>query len=150
MLYNVMIIIGGLLASFILFAKFPILKRDKAEDKQYKVSVIIPARNEEGNIGKILEDLMGQKDDTYEVIVIDDASDDRTYEIAKSFPVDVIKVKNKPEGWAGKAWACQLGSEKSSGDILLFLDSDVRLGRYAVRSLVGEYKKRRRVIFQGV
>jgi 4,4'-diaponeurosporenoate glycosyltransferase len=71
-----------------------------------EVSVIVPARNEEANLARCLQSLTGQSDVSYEVIVVDDHSTDRTAEIARNFPVRVMEADPLPPGWAGKCNAC--------------------------------------------
>lgn len=146
MLYNYIIISAGILASLILFFHFPTLKIRKTSDTQYKISVIIPARNEEGNIQLLLQDLMKQTANIHEIICVDDCSTDATHKVASSFNVKVISIKDKPSDWTGKAWACQKGAESATGEILLFLDADVRLCQNAVASLVSSYDENKCVI----
>jgi 4,4'-diaponeurosporenoate glycosyltransferase len=88
------------------------------------VSVIIPARNEEKSLPKLLESLLETDYAACEIIVVDDHSEDRTYETAGTFPVTVIKAPPKPDGWMGKSWACYIGSLFAKGDLLLFTDAD--------------------------
>lgn len=94
------------------------------------VSVIVPARNEEHNILRCLEGLTAQQGVRVEVLVVDDRSDDRTAELARSVPpgraerVEVITGRELPPGWFGKPWACQQGAEAARGEILLFTDAD--------------------------
>ena len=146
MLYYFIIIVVGILASFILFSKFPILKKGKANNLPDKISIIIPARNEEKNIGLLLRDLMSQTTNIHEIICVDDGSVDQTYEVALSFGVKVVAIKDKPSDWTGKAWACQSGGAVATGDILLFLDADVRFSPDAISSLVYSYNQHKCVI----
>ncbi|HEY3252260.1 MAG TPA: glycosyltransferase [Ignavibacteria bacterium] len=93
------------------------------------VSVLIPARNEEVNINKILPSVLEQEYPGYEVIVLNDNSDDRTGEIIeqikKKYPqLKVINGKPLEEGWTGKCFACKQLYEESKGDYLLFTDAD--------------------------
>lgn len=94
------------------------------ENNFKKVSIIIPAKNEEETLPMVLTDLLGtiKKIDEYnfEVIVVDDNSTDKTSEIAKSFGVKVIKNKKS----SGKGNALISGFENSSGDIIIMLDAD--------------------------
>ncbi len=101
-----------------------------------RLSVIIPARNEERNLPHLLDSLMGQTVRPYEIIVVDDLSEDRTREIAESYGVAVIAGSSLPEGWTGKNWAAWTGYTRSSGDVLAFLDADVRLAPNALASLL--------------
>ena len=96
-----------------------------------KVSIILPARNEEEFIGKCLESLLDQDYENYEVIAIDDSSEDSTGKIISEFAKKNSKIihvsaKPKPEGWMGKNWACMEGYRKASGELLLFTDADTR------------------------
>jgi chlorobactene glucosyltransferase len=94
-----------------------------------KVSIILPARNEEMFIEKCINSLLEQDYKNYEIIAIDDMSDDNTGDIIKKIATKNPKVvyvlaKPKPEGWTGKNWACVEGFKRSSGDLLLFTDAD--------------------------
>lgn len=91
---------------------------------QPKVSIIVPARNEESNIGRLLTSVKKINYPDLEIIVIDDQSTDNTNSIANSFGVNVISGVPKPTGWGGKQWACQQGADAATGDILIFSDAD--------------------------
>ncbi len=104
-----------------------------------KISVIIPVRNEEHNISRLLSDLAKQTYDVFEIICVDDDSTDRTCEVIKNFDVEIISSGALPEGWKGKPWACQQGAEHASGDVLLFFDADVRLHQKAVSALASAF-----------
>ena len=89
------------------------------------VSVIIPARNEESCLGACLESLVGQQGVEFEIIVVDDASTDRTAGIAGSFAgVKVLAASPPPAGWSGKSNAAQAGADVAHGEWLLFTDAD--------------------------
>lgn len=89
-----------------------------------EVSVIIPARNEEANLGTCLQSLISQTDVSFEIIVVDDHSTDRTREIAQSFPVRVIEAGPLPRGWTGKNNAVATGAREAQGQWILFTDAD--------------------------
>ncbi|MHA7734593.1 glycosyltransferase family 2 protein [Nitrosopumilus sp. S6] len=94
-----------------------------------KVSIILPARNEEEFLGKCLDSLINQDYENYEIIVIDDSSEDSTGKIIseyaeKNSKVIHVSAKPKPEGWMGKNWACMEGYRKATGELLLFTDAD--------------------------
>ena len=96
-----------------------------------KVSIILPARNEEEFIGKCLDSLVKQDYENYEIIVIDDSSEDKTGEIiseyAKKYPKIIpVSARPKPDGWMGKNWACMEGYGKATGELLLFTDADTK------------------------
>ncbi len=93
-----------------------------------KVSVILPARNEEKYIAKCLDSLLNQDYQNFEIIAINDSSTDRTidimYQYATQGTLVVVDSKPKPDGWAGKNWACYQGYLKATGDVFLFTDAD--------------------------
>ena len=135
MYLSLAILFLGLLFGILLFLKHPILKDEGNYKTENKLSVIIPARNEESNLPYILADLKNQNKPIYEIICVNDASDDNTAEIALLNGVTLINVTDKPEGWVGKSWACQTGANQATGETFLFLDADVRLGPDAVEKL---------------
>ena len=97
-----------------------------------KVSVLIPARNEEKNIGGCLDRVFSLNYGNIEVIVYDDMSEDGTSRVLERYGsaggrLKVIRGRPKPEGWTGKSWACHNLHAASSGDLLLFVDADVML-----------------------
>jgi len=89
-----------------------------------EVSVIVPARDEEANLANCLESLLGQQGPSYEVIVVDDHSTDRTREIAQGFAVHLVQAESLPAGWSGKCNACWTGAKVATGRYLLFTDAD--------------------------
>ena len=95
-----------------------------------KISVLIPARNEEKRIRPTMEAILRQDYGTYEVIVIDDNSTDATWDVIQEFVridgrLKAIKGAGLPEGWNGKPYAmCQL-AEQADGELLVFLDADI-------------------------
>ena len=97
------------------------------------ISVIIPARNEELNIERCLLSIIDQNYPNYEVVLIDDNSNDNTVQKARKIQQEfkakfknlkIIELKSKPQDWTGKTWASEKGLLSSRYDILLFLDAD--------------------------
>jgi glycosyltransferase involved in cell wall biosynthesis len=89
------------------------------------ISVIIPARNEEDCLGSCLESLTAQTGVSFEIIVVNDHSDDRTVEVAQGFPqVTIVDAGELPEGWSGKNNALTAGVKKALGSWFLFTDAD--------------------------
>ena len=99
-----------------------------------RISVIIPARNEELNIRKLLGSLQKQATSPLEIIVVNDGSTDRTAEISRELGATVIDAKPLPKSWKGKPWACHQGAEHADGDWLLFLDADTVLQENALQA----------------
>lgn len=91
--------------------------------KSVNVSIIIPAKNEEENIGKCLEAVYNQETGyRFEVIVIDSGSSDRTPDIVKRYPaVQLVEIQSREFGH-GKTR--NLGAEGSKGDYIVFLNAD--------------------------
>ena len=96
------------------------------------VSILIPARNEERAIGSAVEAALRSLNAEIEVVVLDDQSTDRTAEIVESIRWRDARVRLErsqplPEGWCGKQFACLQLARLARYDLLLFVDSDVRL-----------------------
>jgi len=90
-----------------------------------ELSVIVPARNEEATLGACLDSLVNQSGLQYEIIVVDDASTDRTRQIAQSYSqVAVISAGPLPPGATGKNNALVAGAHHAQGNWLLFTDAD--------------------------
>ncbi len=118
------------------FLTRPILPHGKV-DGDPMVSVLIPARNEEANIAKILKGLLAQSYSNCEIIVYDDLSTDNTAVIVNNFTeeyenVKLIKGEELPMGWLGKNHACYQLALRAKGDYLLFLDADVEISEWFV------------------
>ena len=111
-----------------------------------RVSLLIPARNEEAHIERTVRSALGQEGvEDLEVIVLDDGSTDRTAEILASICDSRLTVitggsEPLPAGWLGKPWACARLAERATGSILVFVDADVRLEPWAVRSSASELR----------
>jgi len=139
---DLFITLAGLLSTAILFYHIPKLPEEKRKRSRFpSVSVIIPARNEEKNLPLLLSDLRNQSLIPKEIICVDDGSEDGTAVIAESYGVRLLTVKNKRDGWLGKSWACQTGADAAEGELLLFIDADVRLGKDGVRRLVSGFSE---------
>ena len=96
------------------------------------VSIVVPARNEASHIVWCLRTLLRTRYRNYEVIVVDDRSEDGTGEILSALVergvenVRVVTGEALPEGWFGKPWACWQGYRHARGELLLFTDADTR------------------------
>jgi 4,4'-diaponeurosporenoate glycosyltransferase len=110
------------------------------------ISVVIPARNEERNLPRLLASLQAQTVLPLEVIVVDDQSQDRTADLAKAAGAKVIAALPLPAGWLGKPWACAQGAAAARGNWLLFLDADTWLEPRALAALGPYCEQERRVL----
>ena len=73
----------------------------------------------------------------FEIIAIDDSSDDKTGEIIEKFSkkdsrIVHVRARDKPEKWMGKNWACMEGFKKATGDIMLFTDADTKFKKNVI------------------
>ncbi|HKV10035.1 MAG TPA: glycosyltransferase [Thermoanaerobaculia bacterium] len=96
------------------------------------ISVLIPARNEEGAIGGAVEAALASTEVDLEVVVLDDQSEDRTAEIVRAIAARDPRVRLEtapplPAGWCGKQHACAILARHARNPLLLFVDADVRL-----------------------
>ncbi len=117
--------------------------KDCHKNLDVAVSVLIPARNEEGNISAVIDSVLASRNVDLELIVLDDCSTDRTVEIVKQYQQkdDRVYLKTSsglPPGWIGKEYACHLLSQQSSHELMLFLDADVRLTPLAIANMVNQ------------
>lgn len=141
----VMSVFLGFITLVVLFNFFaaPVIKKEKYQLRRRPlVSVLIPARNEESNIGGCLAHVLNQSYTNFEVIVLDDQSEDDTYKIVaemkKKHPnLKLFRGKDLPRGWNGKNWACHQLSQKARGEIIIFVDADCILAPWTIASALG-------------
>ena len=89
-----------------------------------KISVIVPMFNSKKTIKKLIDSVMEQTYSNYELILVDDGSTDKTYDYTKNITKNNPKVKVYRKQNEGPGLARKLGFEKSTGDLLFFVDSD--------------------------
>lgn len=90
------------------------------KEKKLKNSLIIPAYNEEKGLPVVLKDVFSLIDDSFEVIVVDDGSNDKTREVAKIFPCRLISHEKN----SGKGVAMKTGIREARGENIIFVDAD--------------------------
>ena len=103
------------------------------------VSVIIPARNEGSNIGHLLADLENQVYDGFEVIVVDDHSEDNTAKIVEGFMERNSRFRILTNSGVGKKTALTLGVQSSKGSIIITTDADCRVSSEWISTLVDSF-----------
>ena len=112
-------------------------KFEKIKHNNPMVSIILPARNEEEFLARCLDSLIDQDYPNYEVIVVDDSSEDSTGNIISEYSkhnskITLVTAKPKPDGWMGKNWTCMEGYRKATGELLLFTDADTTHARNVI------------------
>ncbi len=118
------------------------------------ISVLIPARNEEAGIEASLQCVLASDFAPFEVLVLDDASTDRTPELVgavveRDARVQLFRSAELPAGWNGKQHACWQLAERAKYDWLLFLDADVRLSADALARIAAELTREPRDLLSG-
>lgn len=111
-----------------------------------RVSIIVPARNEEREIEEALQSLLALDYPDYEVLVVNDRSTDRTGAILagmqQRYPqLAVATVVDLPGGWLGKNHALASGARQATGEILLFTDADIIMRPDTLRRSVAYFQE---------
>jgi chlorobactene glucosyltransferase len=106
-----------------------------------KVTILVPARNEENNIAGCIRSLLVQDYPAFEILVLDDQSSDDTRiileQIASLHPsLRVLVGKTPPDGLLGKNWACVQLVQQAQGDLLFFTDADTLHHPQTIRASV--------------
>ncbi len=114
---------------------------DSAGEAARSVSVIIPARNEETKLPRLLASLRQQVPAPAEVIVVDDYSEDSTAAVAERYGARVEQPGGGMEDWLGKPRACWTGATHATGDLLIFLDADTTLERGGLARLIAAHRR---------
>lgn len=109
------------------------------------ISVLIPARNEENNIARLL-DALQKLNNNIEILVCNDHSTDNTEEIISRYQttdqrIRLIESEVLPKGWLGKNHACYQLAKQASGKYLLFVDADVVISGNIIADAVSYAKK---------
>jgi chlorobactene glucosyltransferase len=141
-------VVAFLLAVFLLnlalnLLDLPVPRGRKLPEPAPLVSVIVPARDEEKNIGRCLDSLLGQDYPALEIIVLDDNSTDATTEAVAALAegdsrLRLVKGGPLPAGWAGKPWACHQAAQSAKGGWLLFVDADTVASPDMLRRVIPE------------
>ena len=117
------------------------MSEKQTNSKKSKVSVVIPAKDEEETIGDVLDDINTEikkdKEYTWEIIVIADHCVDKTEEIAKSKGAKVLIN----EGNAGKGNALAVGFKEASGDYIIMMDADYSHRPEHMKAFLGALSK---------
>ncbi len=123
-------------------------------EQPFSVSVLIPARNEEANIGQALACVLASHHTDLEVLVWNDDSTDRTAEIVEDIALRDSRVRllqgfGLPLGWNGKQHACWRLAEAANKRLLVFLDADVRIEPELLSRMAGFLEQSRSALVTG-
>lgn len=127
---------------------------DRMPDTTPLISVLVPARNEERTIRTCLDSLRRQDYPNYEILVLDDRSDDRTAPIVEEVArvdsrVKLLRGAPLPDGWAGKPHACFQLANAAKGIWFLFTDADTTHAPSALRSALSYAAKNKLSLISG-
>lgn len=144
--FLIILLIIRLLIALVNYLSFAYLPRVSPLVTQANVSILIPARNEEENIGSLLEQLAKFDYSNLEIIVYNDHSTDKTESIIKQWAalkpnIKLINGNTLAQGWLGKNYACHQLSKASTGNILLFLDADVSVKKDLLERSISHLQK---------
>ncbi len=126
---------------FFLLGRISFCRTTSPTSNPLPLSIIIPARNEEDNLPRLLESIRAQNLDQLEIIVVDDASTDATATRARQLHATVLPAPPLPAGWRGKTWACWHGAQAASHPTLLFLDADTWFESHGLAAIVESFTK---------
>lgn len=116
-------------------------RRHPRPERFPRVSILVPARNEEANIERCVTSLLAQDYPDFEVLVLDDESTDRTRSILESIAagdprLGVLAGRPLESGWLGKNWACAQLSARADGELFFFTDADTHHQPHTLRAFV--------------
>ena len=126
------------LPAILLVRNIGVFRPPAGRDDSAAVSILIPARDEEANIADAIDSALANAN--AEVLVLDDHSGDRTYDIAAEIAqreprLRLLRGEPLPHGWLGKNFACAQLAAAASNRLLLFVDADVRLAHAAAAEM---------------
>ncbi len=129
--------------------------RPPAGGPRHAISVLIPARDEERTISRALNALQRSEGIDFEVVVMDDASSDRTAAIVRGMSrsdprIRLAQAPALPAGWCGKQHACAALAREARHDLLLFVDADVTLQPDALARIAGLMERRKLDLLSGI
>lgn len=137
------------------FFTFAAMRREERPLLTPKVSVLVPARNEEESLPDCVASLLHQTYGNLEVIVLDDNSEDATPQILRRFrqhrpDLTVLQGLPLPPGWTGKNWACRQLAAAATGELLVFTDADTTHRPESVAAIVAFAERSGAQFFSGV
>ncbi len=135
-------LLGILIIAWVHFPRAPrqIVRLGPVPPKTPKITIIVPARDEERNIRRCVKALLAQTYPNFELIVLDDHSKDATPGILKELAahdprLQVLGGEELPPGWVGKTHALDQAAAHATGEWLCFVDADTFVSPEALSSV---------------
>lgn len=136
----------------VLFSSFSFLEPKKQSVKKIAVSVIICSKNEARNLKTFLPSIVTQEYPDFEIVLINDASNDHTLKVMEAFKkkynnIKIVDVKNVEAFWGNKKYALTLGIKASKNDYLLFTDADCKpVSKYWIKEMTAHFSKEKTIV----
>ena len=136
----------------VFFRKFAFVKQKKERSKNISISVIICAKNEAENLQNFLPSILNQDYPSFEVVLINDASQDTTLDVMKEFAaknnsIKIVNVKNIEAFWGNKKYAITLGIKASLYDFLLFTDADCKpVSKHWIKEMSSHFSNTKTIV----
>ena len=137
---------------FLFLKKFAWLKNNKPKQKNIGVSVLICAKNEAENLNRFLPSVIAQEYLQFEIVLIDDESQDETLEVMEDFAsknknIRIVKVKSIDTFLANKKYALTLGIKAAKYDYLLFTDADCKpVSKNWIKSMSSHFSNKKTIV----
>ncbi|MGB0524592.1 MAG: glycosyltransferase [Flammeovirgaceae bacterium] len=137
---------------WVLFGRAAFQKDELATDRRLPVSVIVAARNEFENLQTLIPALLEQDYPNYEIIIVDDKSDDTTYDFlleiqAKYDRIKLVRINHTPEHLNSKKYALTLGIKAAKHEVVLLTDADcVPLSKQWIAEMTKHYQKGKDIV----
>ncbi|GCE05520.1 glycosyltransferase [Dictyobacter aurantiacus] len=151
LLFILLINFSILLINLYTFTLLRVPQDSSMDSEEPLVSVLVPARNEEANIGTCVRSLLAQRYQRLEILVLDDQSSDRTAAIVQGLIDELPLHQNDrlrllrggalPPGWIGKNFACQQLAQQARGEYILFTDADTIHQPDMVKAVIGQMRR---------
>ena len=136
----------------VIFSKFAFYKHQHQKQKNIAVSILVCAKNEAENLKEFIPLILEQNYPTFELVLINDNSNDDTLEVMKSFQllhenVKIVNVKPIEAFWGNKKYALTLGIKASSNNFLLFTDADCKpLSKNWIKEMSSHFSNKKMIV----
>ncbi|HMC01333.1 MAG TPA: glycosyltransferase [Flavobacteriaceae bacterium] len=151
--YSLVVVVFIQLIFYTIFlTQFALLKPKKYTRKNIAVSVIVCAKNEAENLKTFLPSIINQDYSSFEIVLINDGSNDKTLKVMQKFAstndnIKVIDVKNIEAFWGKKKYALTLGIKAASHNFLLFTDADCKpVSKHWIKEMSSHFSKEKTII----